>query len=387
MNDRWKQWLEPYAAAMRELALESDRRGEPHERYRTDPFFRPLHFFNTPSMYWDGIQLGQGETVFGTRSMEFVQFAEELSFGDPGLYLALPGPNLAGTVVGKMGTNEQQDVFFSLFCKRVAWSAFAITEPSAGSDLANLNMTAELQEDGTYLLNGTKKYIGNGAVAERVIVFSRVAKKNAPVKLLPSGMGIEAFLIPTPAHDVKQACEGTLGLKAARLGVLEFQNYRAGPDQVLGHHLSPLRRGFRGALETFYHMRPTTAALALGLCRAIADYVQTHVKLDKNEEIQTARWAWEMDRARQLIYFAARQADEGRFDSTYPSMAKRHMNQLVLKIVREASQIMGVCGLREHPLLEKWFRDAKMIEFMEGTTNILSREVSQQIGMNGWVLT
>lgn len=134
-------------------------------------------------------------------------------------------------------------------------------------------------------------------------------------------------------------------------------------------------------METFLHMRPATAAIAIGLSKAIIDYVQTCVNHEYNKFILD-RLKWEVERGRVLTLQAAITCDAGNFNSYYSSMAKQYMNGVVVKVVRECSKLMGDYGLIEHPLLEKWLRDARMIEFMEGSTNILKMDIKNKM-MNG----
>ncbi|HDX9612687.1 TPA: acyl-CoA/acyl-ACP dehydrogenase [Bacillus toyonensis] len=378
--DLFKKWLNPYATVVRDLALESDRTGKPVNTFVEDSYFKPLHFFKTPSRYWDGITLKDGNKVFGTTALENVIFVEEIAYGDPGLYLSLPGPNLSGTIVDKIGTQEQKDNFFEYFINNNSWSAFALTEPTAGSDVANMLMTAEKGENNTYLLNGQKRYVGNGAIADYMVVFAKKTKKDLPKN---KSIFLDAFLINKNNNlsNIKQSVDNTLGLKAARLGKIEFTDYLVTEQDILGHDKSSLKRGIRGAMETFLHMRPATAAIAIGLSKAIIDYVQTCVNHEYNKFILD-RLKWEVERGRALTLQAAITCDTGNFNSYYSSMAKQYMNGVVVKVARECSKLMGDYGLIEHPLLEKWLRDARMIEFMEGSTNILKMDIKNKM-MNG----
>ncbi|MGE7217427.1 acyl-CoA dehydrogenase family protein [Priestia koreensis] len=374
MNDSLEKWLRPYSKAMREMALESDVQGSPSERFVKDPFFKCLHNINTPPEYWEGIKLDNGEITYGMLSIELVMLAEHLSYGDPALYLAMPGPNLAGTIVNKLGTREQRDQFFGYYAKNTAWSAFALTEPSTGSDASSIAMEAKKIND-AYVISGTKRYIGNGGVADWSVVFAKTSKE------LPSGLGIEAFLLPAGDPLIKQTIDETLGMKAARLGIIEIDQLVVDATNILGHDRKPLKRGLRSALELFNHMRPTTSAIALGLCRAVLDYMTTNFRLNENQKIRINHFNWELKRGRLLIHKAAHQADSKVFSSPYSAMSKRYFNLLVSKITRECLQMISTEELLDHPLIEKWLRDASMIEFMEGTTNILTLEVTNKIVM------
>lgn len=379
--DLFKKWLTPYKNLIREIALESDRENQPVDSFVNDSVFTPLQLFKTPSRYWDGIKLEDGSTVFGTTALENVLFVEEIAYGDPGLYLSLPGPNLSGTIVGKIGTNKQKDDFFGHFIKNKAWSAFALTEPSAGSDIAGMTMQAEMKKDTKYELNGQKRYVGNGAVADYMIVFARKKKNHVRAN---NSIFLEAFLVNKKTHKgIDQSVDKTVGLKAARLGYIEFNKCVVDEQDILGYDKKPLSRGIRGAMETFLHMRPATAAIAIGLSKAIIDYVEEHITFEYDHFILD-RLRWEVDRGRVLTLHAAKLSDDGIFHSYYSSMAKQYMNQVVVKVARECINLMGSQAFGEHPLLEKWLRDARMIEFMEGSSNILKLDIKNKI-MNGKV--
>ncbi|MDR0267473.1 acyl-CoA dehydrogenase family protein [Paenibacillus sp.] len=381
----FKEWLRPYAQTFREFALESERNYKPIDTCLQDPCFKPLQLFKTPAEYWEGITLRDGSTLYGATALETVIFVEELAWGDPSMYLSLPGPNLSGPLIENLGTKEQRDAYFGYFLEHVAWSAFSLTEPGAGSDATNLAMTAERQEDGSYLLNGTKRYIANAEFSEWFIVFVRSKKKDTPAAAKASPLAIECFVFhanqDTPG--LRLSHDRTLGQRAARLGIVELNNFRLGTENVLGYDKKPLLRGLRGALGTFYHMRPATAAIAIGTSRAAIEYVEGLRGLSANEEIRLSRLKWELERGRLLTHWAAQECDNGVFNSKYSSMAKHYMNQLVLKTTRECLQMVGVDGMTEHPHLEKWMRDAHMIEFMEGSTNIHKKEVATQLLVSG----
>ncbi|CAM4260770.1 hypothetical protein BAMA_04405 [Bacillus manliponensis] len=380
--DLFKKWLNPYKKLIREIALESDKQNQPVDSFVNDPIFKPLQLFKTPSRYWDGITLEDGSTIFGTTALENVLFVEEIAYGDPGLYLALPGPNLSGTIVDKIGTEKQKDDFFGYFINNKAWSAFALTEPSAGSDIASMTMQADMKDNNTYVLNGQKRYVGNGAVADYMIVFARKRKKDVQKN---NSIFLEAFLVnkQNHKHGINQSIDKTLGLKAARLGYIHFDECIVDEKDILGYDKKPLNRGIRGAMETFLHMRPATAAIAVGLSNAIIDYVKEHITFEYNHFILD-RLRWEVDRGRILTLHAAKLSDDGVFNSYYSSMAKQYMNQVVVKVARECVSLMGNQAFGEHPLLEKWLRDARMIEFMEGSSNILKLDIKNKV-MNGKV--
>ncbi|UFJ42480.1 acyl-CoA dehydrogenase family protein [Brevibacillus humidisoli] len=383
-----QEWLRPYANGLRELALVGDTGGGQLEVLFRDPFFAPLHRLKTPAKYWEGIRLRDGTTLYGTSSVENVCIAEELAYGDPGLYLALPGPNLAGTVVDKLGTPEQKDAFFQHFLHKTAWSAFALTEPDAGSDAAAIATTAMPQPDGSYLLNGAKRYIGNGMSADWYVVFAQTRPSHS--KRSASVLTIESFLFRADecTTGLIRSYDRTVGLRAARLGRIGFQNLRLTPEHVLGYDKKPLNRGFTGAIATFQLMRPATAAMAVGIARAAIEYTEASKRLTPHEEIVLSRLKWEVKRGRLLAMHAANLCDQGAGKARYyASMAKCFMNRLVAETTRNCSAMFGSDLRSDHPFLEKLQRDSWMIEYMEGTSNILTLDVHSGLLANGQLPT
>ncbi|MBO8162799.1 MAG: acyl-CoA dehydrogenase family protein [Brevibacillus sp.] len=368
----WRKWLRPFSDAFRELAFAGEERVDTLAAIFADPFFAALRHFKMPPKYWQGIKLSDGSVFYGTTSLENVCFAEELAYGDPGLYLALPGPNLAGTVVNQLGTEEQKDQFFHHYLQHVAWSAFALTEPDAGSDAAAISTTAVPQQDGTFLLNGSKRYIGSGAHADWYVVFARTR----PVKQrMPSLLGMEAFLFKADEnrHSLTRTTDQTIGLRAARLGRISFCNLQLNAQHVLGYHRKPLMRGFLGALSTFQFMRPVTAAMAVGLARAAIAYTESAKRLTAHEEIALARLKWQVKRGRLLAMQAAILCDRGSLEARhYASLAKLYMNRLAVETTRTCCAILGPEVAANHPYLDKLQRDSWMVEYMEGTSNVLT---------------
>lgn len=115
----------------------------------------------------------------------------------------------------------------------------------------------------------------------------------------------------------------------------------------------------------------------------MVDYVRENIKLNLNEEIILDELQWKIERTRRLVYRAAKEVDRGIYNAGTSSMGKWMANNLVYEVTRRINQVVGSEAIIDHPLLEKWLRDGRMIEFMEGSTNIHKREVAQELlGIN-----
>lgn len=384
MNDLVKKLLKGYSKELRNHALEADRNQRPPEIILNDPHFKPLQIYKTPPKYWDGFKLENGEKWYGNKSIDSVVFTEEICYGDPTLYLSLPGPSLAGTLVETLGSVEQQDTFFEYFIKNVEWSAFCLTEPSTGTDATSIQTNIKKTSKG-YILNGHKRFIANGSAAKWFLVFAKTV--NSTTASATNAVHIEALMVYHPKHNENLYAfpDQMMGQRAARLSQIHFNDLKLTDENILGNHLPPLKRGFRGCLKTLINIRPTTAAMAIGTARAVIDYLKENLTLDPNEEILLSKMEWDLQRARLIAYKAAYDVDHGDYSPKYSSMSKQYACRLLTNVTKEGTRIAG-SQIGDHPLLEKWMRDARLIEFMSGSSNVHRREVGNHIRLSSATL-
>jgi alkylation response protein AidB-like acyl-CoA dehydrogenase len=280
-----------------------------------------------------------------------------LSRGDAGAILACPGPALAGLVVDLLGTEEQQERFYTRIADGRTWTFFAMTEPDTGSDAANMRTRFHVAEDGGYLLTGHKRYIGNGDRGAIGVVFARTNN---------SVLGIRAALLELPADGAETMTLPTLGLRGAGLSDMRFDGVRIPEQAMLGSHLRAARRGLWGAMRTFNQVRTQIGGMAVGTAQALHDYVAAELPTTPNLTSMGLRidatWHTVLDAA------AALDADPDR--AHVASEAKLAGTRLVTDVAAWALSAAGPGGWAEQPLLEKWARDARGFEFMDGTGNI-----------------
>ena len=328
--------------------------------------------------------------------------AEEMCWGDAGLYLRMPTPALGGSAVSAAGTKEQAKRFLSPFREKGGspmWGAMAITEPQAGSDAAAIETTADFDADTEeWILNGTKIFCtaGEGASTEEggfVVVWATIDKS-------AGRGGIKSFVVPanTPGMQLI-GCEKKHGIRASDTATLRFDDCRVPKENLLGSaevkKKDPKKagdKGFKGAMATFDASRPIVAAMATGIGRAALDFLKEElarqgieIRYDAAPRELTAierdviEMEAELQSARLLTWRAAWMMNKGQRNNLEASMAKAKAGLAVTKITQKAVQILGPVGYSKKLLVEKWMRDAKINDIYEGTQQINQLIVARRI--------
>lgn len=314
--------------------------------------------------------------------------AEELSWGDPGLLLCLPGPGLGGPPVRGSGTAEQKKRFFGIFADQAGplkWGAYGLTEPGAGSDVAGIRTSC--RKDGNHwVLNGRKCYITNGARASWTVIFATIDPSLGRA-------GHRAFVVEkgTPGFSVGRI-EEKMGLRASETAELVLEDCRVPEENLLGgEEKYTSKEGFMTAMKTFDNTRPLVAAMALGIGRAAYEYACDFVKEHYVLSRPIPRYAAIVERlakvgrgleaARTLTWRAAWMGDEGMSNAKEASMSKAMAGQASIRACIDAIEICGAEGSisTEHQLLEKWFRDIKVYDIFEGTGQIQRIVISKRL--------
>ncbi len=351
--------------------------------------------------FWKHGRSGPGGALDGP-SDGFVQVcvqAEELCWGDAALYLRMPTPALGGSAVAAAGTPEQKERFLSAFRGdgTPIWGAMAITEPSAGSDAAAIETTAELDGD-EWVLNGTKIFCTSGESASQfeggfVVVWATVDRSAGRA-------GIKSFVVPAQTPGMKLAgLEKKLGIRASDTATLIFENCRVPRENLLGSAEVKKRdgkrsgdKGFKGAMATFDASRPIVAAMAVGVGRASLDFVLEELSRQGVEirydaprfessavERDVMEMEAELQAARLLTWRAASMMTRGRPNNLEASMAKAKAGLAVIRITQKAVELLGPPGYSQKWLVEKWMRDAKINDIYEGTQQINQLIVARRI--------
>jgi butyryl-CoA dehydrogenase len=274
---------------------------------------------------------------------------------------------LATWPVFTFGTQAQKDKYLADMASGRRLGAFALTEPVAGTDAGAGTCTAVLKGD-SYVLNGSKMFISNAPHAEVYIVFAKTAPERGT-------MGMSAFIVEkdTPGFSIGKA-EHKLGIRGSATSPLFFTNCHVPADALLGRE----GHGFKIAMKTLDRGRIGIAAQAVGIAQAALDasiaYAKERVQFGKPiAAFQAIQWmiadmATEIDAARLLTYRAASCEDHGRPHSTEGAVAKLFASETATRVAGKAIQIHGGYGYTEGYPVERNWRDAKITEIYDGTS-------------------
>jgi acyl-CoA dehydrogenase len=300
----------------------------------------------------------------------------ELSRGDVGLLLSMPRQGLGNSAIAAVADDAQRARFAG------RWAAMAITEPEAGSDSAAIRTTAVLDGD-EYVLNGEKIYITAGERADLVVVWATLDRSR--------GRGaIKSFVVERSNPGlILERLDKKLGIRASDTAAFRLVDCRVPRENLLGSPEIEEGRGFAGAMQTFDNTRPLVAAMAVGLARACLDeterlVAEAGVETDWERPQHAAvaeLLALEADyeAARLLTLEACWMADNGRPNSLQASMAKAKAGRTCVDVALRCVQLSGALGYGEELLLEKWARDAKILDIFEGTQQIQQLIVARQL--------
>jgi len=303
----------------------------------------------------------------------------ELCWGDVGLALTIPRQGLGNAALSAVGTDEQK----ARFGKR--WIAMAITEPNAGSDSAAIRTHARLDGD-SWVISGEKIFVTAGDRAEAVIVWAT----------LDAALGraaIKSFFVPKGSPGMKVVrLDHKLGIRASDTATIVFDECRVPKENILGSAEIETDKSFAGAMKTFDNTRPVIAAMACGVARAAIDRTREILKdaqprdanlrspwLGSNADAELARLEAELEVARLLTLNAAWMADNRIPNSLQASMAKAKAGRAVTEITLRCVELCGATGYAEADLLEKWARDAKILDIFEGTQQIQMLVVARRV--------
>ncbi len=331
-----------------------------------------------------GILGGPFPEEYGGSGMDYVSFhllIEELAKGCSSLRTSLSvHACLAGTTINYFGSDAQKEEWLPPLFAGKRLGAWALTEPEAGSDAANQQTTATPDGDG-YVLNGHKMFISNGALADDVIVFARI----------PGSMrheGICAFLVPkgTPGFEPGTVETRTkLGLRASPTAELLFRDCRVPEENRIGEE----GQGWDIAMFVLNHGRLSVAAGAVGIAQACLDASVTYAKerrafgrpIGKFQLVKEmiAQMAMETEAGRLLTLKAAHLRDLGKESPLAVSFAKLFTAQMVMRVADNAVQVHGGYGFSGDFPVERYFRDAKICGLYEGTNQIQSLIIADEV--------
>jgi alkylation response protein AidB-like acyl-CoA dehydrogenase len=314
----------------------------------------------------------------GADFLSYILVLEELSRADAGVGVTVAVHTSATTLpILAFGTPEQRERFVGPLARGEQIGAFALTESGSGSDAGSLRTRAEPSGDG-WELTGAKQWITNGSVAGTFVLFARTDPATAGAR------GISCFVLDR-AHVRVTREEEKLGLNSSTTSDLAIEGAHVGRDRLLHDE----GRGFRVAMSTLDGGRIGIAAQALGIAQAAFDVARKYA-LEREQfghriaDFQAIQWkladmATEIDAARLLVYRAAWLKQEGKPHTAEGAKAKLFASEMARRQTAEAIQVLGGYGYtREFPV-ERYYRDAKVTEIYEGTSEIQRLVIARSI--------
>jgi butyryl-CoA dehydrogenase len=306
----------------------------------------------------------------GMDNLSYALGMEEISRGCAGTGVIMSVSNsLFCDPVLKFGTDEQKREFLAPFARGEKLGAFALTEPMSGSDAAEMR-TAATRQGSEYVLTGSKNFITNGPQADAIIVFAISDRAKAH-------KGITAFLVPTETPGFTRGKpDEKVGIRASGTCSLFFEEARL-PER---YRLGKEGDGFKIAMQTLDGGRIGIAAQALGIAQAAYEEALAYAKdrkafgqpITQFQAIQfmLADMATEIDAARLLVWRAACLKDKGVRHSAESAMAKLYASEMSERVTSKAIQIHGGYGYTKEYDAERHWRDSRITEIYEGTSEI-----------------
>ncbi|MCD9046664.1 acyl-CoA dehydrogenase family protein [Luteimonas sp. MHLX1A] len=268
------------------------------------------------------------------------------------------------------GTEEQKQQYVRAIAEGAEIGAFALTEPQSGSDATAMRCRAVKQDDGSYVINGKKSWITSGPVAKYFVLFAVTDPEQG-------ARGITAFLVDGDRAGFHRGkTEPKLGIRASATCEIEFQDYVARAEDVLGQE----GQGFRIAMSVLDAGRIGIASQAIGLARAAYEATLAYVKERKAfgqpigafqmTQAKIADMKCKLDASLLLTLRAAWLKGQGKRFTTEASVAKLTASEAAMWITHQAVQIHAGMGYSKEMPIERYFRDAKITEIYEGTSEI-----------------
>ncbi len=321
-------------------------------------------------------------TEWGGAGMDSIAYAvamEEISRGCAGTGVIMSVNNsLYCDPILKFGTDQQKAQFLAPYARGEKLGCFALTEPMSGSDAAEMRTLAVARGD-EYVLSGSKNYITNGPQADTIIVFAMTDRSKAH-------RGISAFIVPTDSKGlVRGKPDEKVGIRASGSCTIFFEDCVVPKTQRLGQE----GEGFKVAMSTLDGGRIGIAAQALGIARAGYEAAVAYAKERKAfgqaiagfQAIQfmLADMATEIDAARLLIWRAATMKDRGVRFSAEAAMAKLYASEMAERVTSKGIQIHGGLGYMKECDAERHWRDSRITEIYEGTSEIQRIVISSNL--------
>lgn len=315
----------------------------------------------------------------GLGLMECALISEELAFGCSGIQTAIEANGLAEAPLLVAGNDQQKAKYLGRMTEEPLVASYGVTEPGAGSDVANIQTRAVKKGD-KWILNGTKMWITNAGYANWFFVLAKTNPDERPHKAL------SGFIVDGDAKGViRGKKEINMGQRCSDTRMVTFEDVEVPEENLLGS----VGDGFKIAMGAFDITRPLVASGAVGVAqRALYEatiYAKERKTMGKpiiNHQavaFMLADMQAAVEAARLLVYKASWMKDKGERNSFYASMAKLLASRAAVSNADQAVQIYGGLGFNSESSVEKLYRDAKIFELYEGTSQIQRLVISRML--------
>jgi alkylation response protein AidB-like acyl-CoA dehydrogenase len=363
---------------IREFADEEVAPGA-YERDKTKEF--PIEIFTKLSeMGIMGLPFPEEYGGGGADTVSFAIVVEELSraCGSTGITYSAH-ISLGGAPINMFGTEAQKQDYLTPICTGESFGAFGLTEPNAGSD-AGGTQTFAVEKDGEYVINGSKCFITNASYAKHLALTAITDQKDGRKE-------ISAIIVPTDAKGFKIIDNyEKMGLNASNTTELVLEDVHVPTENLLGKK----GEGFKQFLITLDGGRIGIGAMAVGIAQAAYEKALQYAterkqfgrSLSNFQAIQfkLADMAMKIELARTMVYKAAWLKDQGRKFSKEASMCKLYASEICMEVTNQAVQIHGGYGYMKDYHVERFMRDAKLLEIGEGTSEVQRIVIAREIG-------
>lgn len=287
--------------------------------------------------------------------------------------------SLGGAPLNLFGTEEQKEKYLAPICTGESFGAFGLTEPNAGSDAGGTE-TRAIEDGDDWVINGSKVYITNASHAKHLAITAITGMNDGKKE-------ISAIIVPTDAEGFTIIDNyEKMGLNASNTTELVLENVRVPKENLLGKR----GEGFKQFLVTLDGGRIGIAAMAVGIAQAAFNRALSYSKERKQfgktlsefqiTQFKLADMAMKIELARNMVYKAAWLKDQGRPFTKEASMAKLYASEISMEVADEAIQIHGGYGYMKEYEVERYMRDAKLLEIGEGTSEVQRMVIARQIG-------
>ncbi|UCD71289.1 MAG: acyl-CoA dehydrogenase family protein [Syntrophobacterales bacterium] len=316
----------------------------------------------------------------GLGFLEHCLINEEFWRVDPGIGLSILATTFGSEMIQLFGTEKQKKALLPPLVKGEAITGAAITEPDAGSDVSSV-ITRAVAAEGEYIINGTKSFTTNGTIAHFIQVLCLTNPEAKSRHQRHSVITVETDREGFEATPLKNK----LGIRASETAELTFSDVRVPRENLVGKE----GNGFHQFMIFFDHTRPHICAQAVGLAQGAMEKAIKHVRERRQfgkplasfqaTRFKIAEMATRIEAARNLYYKAAWMLDRGKPDSKLISMAKWYSGEVAVRVADEALQLHGGYGYMGDYDVERFYRDAKILEIYEGTKEIEKLIIAQSI--------